>query len=391
VRTRLALEGHTPVLVPRLDPNASYPPSSAPVFYNPRMELSRDINVACIQVLDNKQRDNRGLTYLDALAGCGIRGFRVANEAQVEVTVNDYDLAAYELSKRNAKRLQLNVHVEHRDANALMSEARFNVIDLDPFGSPAPFVDAACRSASKMLCVTATDTAPLSGAHFNAGVRRYSALPMNTEYHAETGIRILIGTIIRELVKYDKSATPVLAHATEHYYRVYLLLDRGAELANTCVRSMGFIAHCFTCGHRYVLPGLFPMLRPDCAFCGAPLAVAGPLWLGTLRNQEFCQQVLENIENGVFGTKRRAAKIITLCLNELDTVTFFDYHKLLRELKCPPVPIETLVSGLRTVGCRASRTHFSGTSIKTDADAATLKGVLLDLSCESKKARLNDG
>jgi len=120
----------------------------------------------------------------------------------------------------------------------LMSEARFNVIDVDPFGSPAPFVDAACRSASKMLCVTATDTAPLSGAHFSAGVRRYSALPMNTEYHAETGIRILIGTIIRELVKYDKSATPVLAHATEHYYRAYLLLDRGAELANACVRSM---------------------------------------------------------------------------------------------------------------------------------------------------------
>jgi tRNA (guanine26-N2/guanine27-N2)-dimethyltransferase len=131
------------------------------------------------------------------------------------------------------------------------------------------------------------------------------------------------------------------------------------------------------------------MLCPDCAFCGSKLAVAGPLWLGTLYDQKFCQQVLEIIENGVFGTKKRAAKIITLCLNELDTVTFFDYHKLLRELKCPPVPIETLVSGLRTVGCRASRTHFSGTSIKTDADAATLKGVLFDLSCENEKARLN--
>jgi len=355
------------------------------------MELSRDISVACIQAFADNQRDDSGLTYLDALAGCGIRGFRVANEAQVEVTVNDYNLAAYELIKRNATRFQQNIHVEHRDANALMSEARFNVIDVDPFGSPAPFVDAACRSASKMLCVTATDTAPLSGAHFSAGVRRYSALPMNTEYHAETGIRILIGTIIRELVKYDKSATPVLAHATEHYYRAYLLLDRGAELANACVRSMGFIAHCFACGNRYVLSGLFPTLRSDCVFCGAKVAVAGPLWLGTLHDQKFCLQVLENLETGVFGTKMRAAKIITRCLNELDTVTFFDYHKLLRELKCPPVPIETLVSGLRTAGCRASRTHFSGTSIKTDADADTVKRVLLDLSCESEKARLNRG
>ena len=391
MRTRLALEGQTAVLVPLLDPNASYPPSSAPVFYNPRMELSRDISVACTQTFADNQRDNSGLRYLDALAGCGIRGLRVANEAQVEVTVNDYNLTAYELIKKNAKRLQQNVNVEHRDANALMSEARFNVIDIDPFGSPAPFVDAACRSASKMLCVTATDTGPLSGAHFSAGVRRYSALPMNTEYHAETGIRILIGAIIRELVKYDKSATPVLAHATEHYYRAYLLLDRGAELANACVRSMGFIAHCFACGHRYVLSGLFSTWHSDCAFCGAKLAVAGPLWLGTLHDQKFCEQVLENIETGIFGTKMQAAKIVTLCLNELDTVTFFDYHKLLKELRCPPVPIETLVSGLRTIGCRASRTHFSGTSIKTDADTNTLKRVLLDLSCESEKSRLNHG
>ena len=355
------------------------------------MELSRDINVACVQALKNKHCHNTVLTYLDALAGSGIRGLRVANEVQVEVTVNDYNLGANELMKRNAKRLSLNVHVEHRDANALMSEARFNVIDVDPFGSPAPFVDAACRSASEMLCVTATDTAPLSGAHFNAGVRRYSALPMNTEYHAETGMRILIGAIIRELVKYDKSATPVLVHATEHYYRAYMLLDRGVELANACVRSMGFIAHCFACGHRYVLSGLVPVPDPDCAYCDAKLAVAGPLWLGTLHDQKFCQQVLESIENGVFGTKRRAAKIVTLCLNELDTVTFFDYHRLLRELKRSPVPIETLVSGLRAVGFRASRTHFSGTSIKTDADVDTLRGVLLDLSGESEKARLRHG
>ena len=84
------------------------------------MELSRDISVACIQAFADNQRDDSGLTYLDALAGCGIRGLRVANEAQAEVTVNDYSLAAYELIKRNAKSLQQNIHAAHRDANALM-------------------------------------------------------------------------------------------------------------------------------------------------------------------------------------------------------------------------------------------------------------------------------
>jgi tRNA (guanine26-N2/guanine27-N2)-dimethyltransferase len=230
-----------------------------------------------------------------------------------------------------------------------------------------------------MLCVTATDTAPLSGAHFNAGVRRYSAVPLNTEYHAETGIRILIGKIVREAAKYDKSAVPVLAHATEHYYRVYLLIERGARLADACLCSLGFISHCFSCGHRSVSQGLVPPQPVGCTLCGSVLVVAGPLWVGPLHDHSFCVDVLENIENGVFRTKQQAAKIIGLCLDELDVVAFYDYHKLLRELKCSPIPIEKLISGLHNAGYCASRTHFSGTSIKTDADVTELKDVLLDL------------
>jgi tRNA (guanine26-N2/guanine27-N2)-dimethyltransferase len=348
------------------------------------MEFSRDINVACMQTLADSLNKRSTLTYLDALSASGIRGLRIANEAHLEVTLNDYNNASYQLIKRNVKRLQLNARVTHSDANALMSEERFDAVDIDPFGSPAPFVDAACRSASKMLCVTATDTAPLSGAHFNAGVRRYSALPLNTEYHAETGIRILIGKIVREFVKYDKSAVPLLAHATEHYYRVYLRIERGARLADTCLSSLGFVFHCFNCGHRYVTLGL-ALGQRECALCAAEPVIAGPLWLGPLYDQSFCKGVLKNLENGVFGTKQQASKTVELCLNELDIATFFDYHKLLKELKCPPIPIETLMSGLRNIGYQASRTHFSGTSVKTDANVATLKDVLRDLSCATKK------
>ncbi|MGZ4849442.1 MAG: tRNA (guanine(10)-N(2))-dimethyltransferase, partial [Halobacteriota archaeon] len=117
----LVVEGQTPVLVPRLDPNASYPPSSAAVFYNPIMEFGRDINVACMQTLADDQSGRSAITYLDALGASGIRGLRVANEAHLAVTLNDHDDAAYRLIKRNAKRLLLNVHVKHSDANALMS------------------------------------------------------------------------------------------------------------------------------------------------------------------------------------------------------------------------------------------------------------------------------
>ena len=383
------MEGQTPVLVPCLDPSASYPPSSTAVFYNPVMEFSRDINVACMQAFPRSQREINTTTYLDALAASGIRGLRVANEAHLAVTLNDRHDAAYRLMRRNVRRLPLNVRTKHLDANALMSAEKFSIVDIDPFGTPAPFIDAACRSAGKMLCVTATDTAPLSGAHFNAGVRRYTALPLNTEYHAETGIRILVGKIIRELAKYDKSAVSVLAHATRHYYRVYLQIERGASLADKCLSSLGFILHCFECGHRYAAQGLKLVYEKECMQCSTQLAIAGPLWLGPLYDRSFCKKILNKLEIGIFGTKEQARKTITLCLNELDVVAFFDYHKLLKELKCSPIPIESLVSGLRDIGWQASKTHFSGTSIKTSADVATLKDVLLDLCRKEGANRLS--
>ncbi len=383
MQTDLAIEGTTRVLVPRLDLSASYPPSSAPVFYNPQMELSRDINVACMKVLAEKRSAAHRLTYLDALAGSGIRGLRVSNEVNLSVTLNDNNLEAYRLIKENVKRLHRNVEATHLDANVLLSRTAFGVVDIDPFGSPAPFIDAACRSVREMLCVTATDTAPLSGAHFNAGVRRYSAVPANTEYHAETGVRILIGKIAREIVKYDKAIVPMLSHATGHYYRTYLLVGKGAAAADKCINELGFIGHCTKCGHRYVIPGLAPSLILDCAVCEAQLNLAGPLWLGSLHDRHFCANVVAKITAGVFRTGKQAQRIIERCIDELDTVTFFDYHKLLKELQQPPMPIEQLLAALRRSDYQASRTHFSGTSVKTDADVITLKKVLRDLSANA--------
>ncbi|MGZ4916487.1 MAG: tRNA (guanine(10)-N(2))-dimethyltransferase [Halobacteriota archaeon] len=382
MRTDLVVEGTTRVVVPRLDLSAPYPPASASVFYNPHMELSRDINVACMKVLAEKHGAERTLTYLDALAGSGIRGLRIFNEANLSVTLNDSKVEAFRLIKENVETLYPAVKATHLDANVLLSGAKFSVVDIDPFGSPVPFIDAACRSAREMLCVTATDTAPLSGVHFNAGVRRYSAVPANTEYHAETGVRILLGKIAREFVKYDKAITPVLSHATRHYYRTYVLIAKGALEADRCINKLGYIVQCARCGDRYTMQGLVPGVKPSCINCLARSDLAGPLWLGPLHDHPFCTEVRAEIEAGSFGTSKEAARIIKLCAEELDTVSFFDYHKLLKELQRPPMPIEQLIEALHRSGYQASRTHFSGTSIKTDADVLITKDILRELSDE---------
>ncbi len=190
-----ATEGKTTFLVPVQDDTIQFPPGSAPVFFNRRMELNRDATVLLLPLLEPSD-------YLDAMGATGIRGLRVANECRIPVTISDRDPGAIDLITRNAIRAGLPVTVIRRDANALLSEQSFDAVDLDPFGTPAPFIDAGVRGTRRFLFVTATDTAPLCGAHLKAGIRRYSAFPMNTEYHSEVGLRILLGFVVRETARY---------------------------------------------------------------------------------------------------------------------------------------------------------------------------------------------
>ncbi len=376
MKIQLIREGPTDVFVPVHDPAASFPPSSATVFYNPIMELSRDINVACMMAFTGDISDARDYTYLDAMAATGIRGIRVANEANLSVTLNDFHPLAYKLIKRNVRHLNVRAEVTNEDANVLMARRRFSIIDVDPFGTPAPFIDAACRSVCNMLCFTATDTAPLSGAHLNAGIRRYAAVPANTEYHAENGIRILVGAIVRALGKYDKHAIPLLSHATAHYYRLYLKIGRSAKSANECIKELGFIVYCPNCRHRYHEKGLAPLVKNKCTLCGSNMKLVGPLWLGKLHDVAFCQAVLTKLKQGNFKTKSQSEKLIKLCKDELDVVSFYDYHKIAKDLKIPPIPIDKVVNELRCHGYKASRTHISGTSIKTNANIRVLREIL---------------
>ena len=50
--------------------------SRAPVFYNPVMELNRDLSVQAIEQI--KSKIEQALTICDALGGSGIRAIRYA-------------------------------------------------------------------------------------------------------------------------------------------------------------------------------------------------------------------------------------------------------------------------------------------------------------------------
>ncbi|HOO54478.1 MAG TPA: tRNA (guanine(10)-N(2))-dimethyltransferase [Methanothrix sp.] len=342
-------------------------------FYNPKMKMNRDIGVAVAKAL--------GITdYLDALAASGARGLRVAKEAKVEeVALNDVSPKAVALLEENAKRNGLGAcEILSTNANVLMHQRHFEAVDLDPFGSPSPFLAAASRSALEYLFITATDTAPLCGAHLKSGIRKYMAVPVKADHHREMGVRILLGAVARELARVDKGMHPLLTHVSDHYARVYLRVAKGAKMADKTLEGMGHLEQCRSCGRWRIVSGMACRSSGICSFCGGRAEVAGPLWLGPVQDRDLINRALGGLE-GSKAWSERAVRLLQFCRDEIDEPMYYDHHKLCRKFKVTPGAADDVVEKLKSVGWKASRTHFSGVGIKTDAPFGVLKEVLCSI------------
>ncbi|WP_136689423.1 tRNA (guanine(26)-N(2))-dimethyltransferase [Halorhabdus amylolytica] len=344
------------------------------VFFNPVQELNRDLTVATIRAYRERidAHDAHPVeTYLDATAASGIRGVRAAANG-FEATLCDVDANAVERCRANLEANELDGEVIHRNANALMHERQFDVVDLDPFGTPIPFADAAVQAASRLLCVTATDLAPLCGAHFQSGVRSYGAVPRNTEYHGEMGVRILLGALVRTAARYDIAAEPIFIHASDHYVRTSLEFDYGAQVADDALEELGHIHHCQHCLHRLTERGLIANPPEACPHCGEHLQTAGPLWLGRTHETAFLDRVGDHVEDDM-GTAEDARELVETLSSELDEPTHYDQHRLCKRWERSAMAMDDFLDALREAGYAASRTHYGGTTFKTDADVVEIR------------------
>jgi tRNA (guanine26-N2/guanine27-N2)-dimethyltransferase len=383
--TQTITEGKTKLEVPELKqfqtPAGDYAPSLTRVFYNPIMELSRDISVSALQVIADELGSIR---VCDPLAGVGARGLRYAKEVReaAKVVVNDRSREAAELIKRNAELngLSPSVEVLNYDANVLLwgYRPRFQAVDIDPFGSPAPFIDSACAALSRhgMLMLTATDTAPLSGTQPKACIRRYGAKPLRTEYCHELGIRILIGFCQRVAGMHEIALTPLLAHATKHYFRVYTRAAMGAKRADEIMAQQGYVSQCKTCGRRSISFDIAVDLPITCD-CGEKLSHAGPMWLGRIMDKGFIQRVMSDLSRRNFRLGQQAVVLLSRCIEESDgPPTYYEMNEIARRAGVQPPKITEAMARLRGRGYFASRTHFSGMGLRTDASLDEIISVL---------------
>ncbi|WP_069807491.1 methyltransferase domain-containing protein [Vulcanisaeta thermophila] len=374
-------EGRALVLIPDLSRymvSGRPEPAHAPVFYNPRMEVNRSVSVAIL----NAYMDYVGggnAVVCEPLSGTGVRSIRYALEVRgiSRVVANDISSEAVNLMRTNVELNGLNnvVSVNHDDANHLLLElARSggcDVIDIDPFGSPQPFIENSLRAIKNngLLCVTATDVGVLSGKYPLKCVRRYGALPRKFPFRFEVGIRILIGSLVRYALSMDYGVKPLVSYMDGHYYRVCALIVKDRSAALESLGNMGFAYYSPSTLDRGFIQG-FPM--PG----STKRQLAGPLWIGPLWDYEFLIKHLGNYVMDYFSD--RARELITALINESSApnVPYALTTELTRELG-RELPINDLLGMIRGLGYHAVRTHFHVKGFRTDMNLERLRDLLV--------------
>lgn len=363
------------MLVPQQSMTEIVPPAE-PAFFNPKARLSRDLSIIAYSVF---LRDFPGpKIFLDCMSSLGARGLRVANETKIDsVVINDLNPRALDLARRSAKLNGLeNLAVSEKETCRFCSDfakkgSRAAIVDIDPFGSPARFIDCGIRSTMHggILSVTATDLQVLNGLFQNACMRRYGGIPVRVEYGNEIAIRLVLGCMRHISARMDIEIVPLFVESSMHYYRVYVrVLNRPDQEEN-----IGYIAHCKSCGNRKAAT----KHDTECNACGSRPEMAGPLWTGALFEKEFVEKMQQEAEQK--NMDKKCTKILSkAALESQMPPAYYTIDEIASKAKTSPVKLEKAIERLIAGGFKASVTAFNPTGFKTDASINEIMKIFYD-------------
>lgn len=336
---------------------------NANVFFNPKMKQLRDVSSLLLQATGAN-----GMRGIDCTAATGVRGIRYIKEAGLkDVVFLDVKKEAVDLIARNLKANRINGTVINQPFQhfANTCKDRFDVIDIDPFGTPAGFVYDAMRISrdGTILMATATDTAVLCGARKQACMKNYWAEPMHNELCHEAGLRILLNYIARNAAEFDFGIEPMLSVADMHYMRAVVRLRNGASVASESLRNSGIAQSCAKCHNFDYAYGNLSHFGEECSFCRSKMVLSGPMWMGKLNDKELVKRM---IVMGDGRLERHSLKLLSAIYNEVETPFFYSIPKITRYLGVPSVPLSNVIDNLEK-NFKTSRTCFDDSSIKTMA------------------------
>ncbi|BFY98987.1 hypothetical protein BsWGS_02027 [Bradybaena similaris] len=395
-------------------------PSS--VFYNPVQEYNRDLTIAVISEVaaENFQRNStkaafseasghttlpeagqsyaHGISIFEGLAASGLRSVRFGLEIPgvKEVIANDFDKTAVAFIERNIEKNTIGhiVKARHGDAAMAMYSSRqeneqFDVIDLDPYGSPSMFLDAAVQAVKDggLLCVTCTDAAVLCGNAPEKCSANYGAMPFRSKFCHEMAIRIILQCIDSHANRYSRYIVPLVSLSIDFYFRVFVRVHTGQKQVKHSVAKKSMVFECVGCGAHVIqpiaqvvptkgegnfkfMPGSGPVVPQSCQHCHQHHRMGGPIWSAPIHDHDFVGRVIARVQAGCdsFHTADRIIGMLNVALEELpDVPLYYVLDAVCGVLHCSPPSMKVFRSALLNAGYRVSLSHAAKNSYKTDA------------------------
>lgn len=382
-------------------------------------------------------------TILDALSATGLRALRYAQELPfvTSVTANDLTPSAVEAIRRNAEHngIESKIIATLGDARAhmysLLTEEvardhergkhgkknkpkgkRYNVIDLDPYGTAAPFLDAAVnavRDDGGLLCVTCTDSGVwASNGYPEKAYSLYGGIPLKGFYSHEVGLRLILHAVATSAARYGLAIEPLLSLSIDYYVRIFIKIRKSPAqvkflagktmVVYTCDHGCGAWETQLLARNKKVTnksgkgsfykhgSALAPTAGLNCQHCDSRMHLAGPMYAGPLHSPDFIQKILDELPNAsdeIYGTKLRIAGMLQTALEEslpapedasavnkedefaaLEPYPFY-FHptNLAGALHCVCPDEDSLRGAFRHLGYEVTRSHCKAGSMRTDA------------------------
>ncbi|MCI4365165.1 MAG: hypothetical protein L3K10_03780 [Thermoplasmata archaeon] len=319
------------------------------------MAVDRDLGVAAATAF----LSGGGARGWDMLAATGARGLRLLAETGrfSSFLLTESHPTATGILEQNASGVS-GALVRKADARLAPPEAPFDYVDVDPYGSPLPFLATAMDAVQEggILAVTATDLMVLAGVQPGACERLYGSRPVRGRLGPEGGLRILLARLARIAKERSRALHPLVAYVRGHHLRAYLRVTSRSE--TTPPDPIDEVDPA-----RWTGPSL------------GDRGPYGPMWLGRLFDASAVGRMVVPTSA---ARPEDTRKFLDRIRGEVDVDVPFYYeaNELAAALHLPFPPARTaFADALARRGFRMAPTHARPEGFRTDAPRSTVEAI----------------
>jgi tRNA (guanine26-N2/guanine27-N2)-dimethyltransferase len=352
------------------------------------MVLNRDLALLFAKLYAEKFN---AIRVFEPLAGIGVRAFRLALEIPdhvKEVVISDYNDITTNIAAHNRYELGIQDKVIQfkREARSLAmdlaeKQLRYNFVDLDPFGSPAPFIDFIwpVLQLNALVAITATDMTALCGVYPDACLRKYGGYPLNNFHTHETAARLLLGLVARSAAKHEIGISPLLTVSFDHYTKTFVSTHKSRGAANNSVRQLGYS---FTCKNCFKITFASLDNTEDIRCCGTMIR-AGPLWTGELFDEEWAEFALLHLDGMELPSDKRIKRSLEEARDSTELYGYWTMDTLCKHLGTSQPSFADFFDAISEKGYRIVRSWFTDQAFRTNAPPIVVQQVIKDLVSNS--------